>query len=205
MRTVAAVVLAAGSSRRFGKANKLLAEVADHPLITHAVSAFAASRVSEVIVVTGPDPQDIQAALAGYAVRYAHNPDHLSGMGGSVAAGVAAIPTDSDGVLICPGDMPGISSRFIDSLIDAFEASGGERIIRPELPDGRPAHPVLWPRRLFPALRQLSGPQGGKQILDALAADVVPLRTESTDTALDIDTMDDLEALRSRLREPHGS
>ena len=205
MSKVAAIVLAAGSSRRFGDANKLLAEVAGRPLIAHCISAFAASRASDIVVVTGPDRQAIQSALEEWPVRYTHNPDHLSGMGGSIAAGVAAIAPDSDGVLICPGDMPGITSQFIDDLIDAFAASGADRIIRPTLADGRPAHPVLWPARLFPALKQLSGPDGGRRILEALAADIVPLKSDDRDTALDIDTHDDLEALRERLQKQHSS
>jgi len=205
-RDVAAVVLAAGSSRRFGEANKLLAEVAGRPLIFHSVSAFTSSRASDVVVVTGPDQEAIRSALDGLPVRFVHNADHLSGMGSSIAAGVAAIDAGKyGGVLICPGDMPGMTSRFIDTLIDAFAASDGDHIIRPVLRDGRPAHPVLWPARLFATLRQLTGPEGGRRILEALAADVVTIKSDSRDAALDIDTRDELDALRDRLHKQHSS
>lgn len=205
MSKIAAIVLAAGSSRRFGDANKLLAEIAGRPLIAHSVSAFVASRATDIVVVTGPDQLAIQSALHGLPVWFTHNPDHLSGMGGSIATGLAAIPPDCDGVLICPGDMPGVTSQFIDTLIDAFAASGADRIIRATLPDGRPAHPVLWPARHFPALKQLSGPEGGRDLLKTLAADIVTLNSTDGDTALDIDTQRDLEILRERLRNQHSS
>jgi CTP:molybdopterin cytidylyltransferase MocA len=64
---------------------------------------------------------------------------------------------------------------------------------------------VLWPARLFPALKQLSGPEGGRRILEALAADILPLKSDNRDTALDIDTHDDLDALRERLHKQHSS
>lgn len=202
---VAALLLAAGSSRRFGEGNKLLVEVAGRPLICWTAAAFAASRASELIVVTGPEPEAVEAALAGLPVRFVHNPDHLAGMGGSVAAGVRALGTGSTGVLICPGDMPGITTELIDAIIAAFEAGGSQRIVRPLLPDGRPGNPVLWPRRHFPQLAQLRGAAGGRTLLPALAGDVDNMPWQDTAAALDIDTVDDLERFRQAKRQSHGS
>ncbi len=204
-RTIAAVILAAGSSRRFGEANKLLADVAGRPLIAHIVATFLSAQVPDIIVVTGPDPEAIQSALANASIRFVHNPNHLSGMGSSVATGIAALSDQHSGALVCPGDMPGISGSFVDELIGAFFAAGANRVIRPLLADGRPAHPVLWPARLFPVLEKLSGPEGGRQVLDALATDVMTLKSNNADAALDIDTQDDLDALRIRLQKQHSS
>ncbi|MCL4768575.1 MAG: nucleotidyltransferase family protein [Hyphomicrobiaceae bacterium] len=202
---VSAVVLAAGSSRRFEQGSKLLADVAGRPLLAWTVSAFVASRAAEVIVVTGPDPQALAAALAVLPVRFAHNPDHLSGMGGSVAAGIAAVVPESSGALICPGDMPGVTSELVDHLISAFEASGSQRILRPVLPDGRPGNPVLWPRRHFPRLAELRGPVGGRALMGELADDVEHLPWPDAGTAFDIDTQEDLERYGRAKRRSHGS
>lgn len=203
--SVAAIVLAAGSSLRFGRGSKLLAEVAGRPLIAWTVDAFIASRAAEVIVVTGPAPQALEAALAGLPVRFVQNLDHLSGMGGSVAAGVKALRADCSGALISPGDMPAITADLVDHLIDAYEASGRDRIIRPVLPDGRIGHPVLWPRRHFPRLEELKGPVGGKQLLGELADEVDYLPWPDPTAALDIDTVDDLERFRRAKHHTHGS
>ena len=202
---ISAIVLAAGSSRRFGADNKLLAQLAGRPLIAWSVAAFAASRVSEIVVVTGPDREAIEAALAGERVRFVHNPDHLSGMGGSVATGASAIGNTSDGVMIAPGDMPGLTSEHINQLIAAFETSGKTKIVRPQLPDGAPGHPVLWPAKLLPRLSALGGPEGGKQLLADLAADVVAIAVADQGAALDVDTTSDLEATRRLMRDTHGS
>src|SRR5690606_32041350 len=140
---VAALLLAAGSSLRFGKGNKLLADVAGRPLICWTAAAIVASRISELVVVTGPEPESIRAALAGLPARFVHNPDHLAGMGGSVAVGVRALGANCTGVVICPGDMPAITPELVDALIGAFEETGCHRIVRPVMPDGRPGNPVL--------------------------------------------------------------
>ena len=202
--TISAIVLAAGSSRRFGPDNKLLAMLGGRPLIAWSIAAFAASRVCEIVVVTGPNREEIEAALAGQRVRFVHNADHLLGMGSSVAAGAAAIRDDIDGVMISPGDMPGLTASHIDQLITAFDTAGKTTIVRPRLPDGAPGHPVLWPGRLLPRLRTLSGPEGGKQLLAEVAADVVAIPVEDQGARLDIDTTADLDDIRRRMRDTHG-
>lgn len=199
------MLLAAGSSQRFGGGNKLLAEVAGRPLICWTAAAFAASRASELVVVTGPEPDVIEAALAALPVRFVHNPDHLTGMGGSVAIGVSALGTDCNGVLICPGDMPAITPALVDALIATFEATGSHRIVRPVLPDGRPGNPVLWPPRFFPRLTQLRGPAGGRTLLAELTDEVDHLPLQNDAASLDIDTPEDLERYRRAKRQSHGS
>src|SRR5690606_1479290 len=202
---VAALLLAAGSSRRFGRGNKLLADVDGRPLIFWSAAAFVSSRASELVVVTGPEPEAIEAALTGLPARFVHNPDHLSGMGGSVAVGIRAFGDDCTGVLICPGDMPGVSTDLINALIAAFEATGSSRIIRPMLPGERPGNPVLWPRRYFPQLARLQGPAGGRTLLAKLEGEIKYLPWHDQGAALDIDTPEDLERYRQAKHQPHSS
>ena len=203
--SVAAIVLAAGSSRRFGGGSKLLAEIEGRPLLAWTAAAFVASRVGDVIVVTGPEPKAVEAALDHLPVRFVGNPDYMSGMGGSIAVGIASLGADCHGVLICPGDMPGITAGLVDSLIATFDAGGGDRIVRPVLPDGRHGHPVLWPRRHFSRLAQLRGPGGGKGLLGEFAREVAYLRWPDAGAVLDIDTAEDLERFRLANRDAHGS
>lgn len=202
---IAALVLAAGSSTRFAAGNKLLAEVSGRPLIAWTVSAFVQAHITPIVVVTGPEPQWVQAALQEMRVQFVHNPNHLAGMGGSIAAGIAALGEDIAGVLISPGDMPGISSELIRALITPFEASGGRHIVRPLLPDGRPGHPVLWPRRFFSQLMQLSGPEGGRALLRELGSEIEQVPWNDPAAALDIDTVEELERYRGAKQEPHNS
>jgi molybdenum cofactor cytidylyltransferase len=202
---VAAILLAAGSSQRFGPGNKLLAEVDGRPLIFWATARLARSRVREVIVVTGPDRSGIEQALAGFEVRFVHNPDHQAGMGRSIAVGIGSLDAEAQGALICPGDMPEVSPELIDELVDAFERNGAKSLVYPALPDGSQRNPVVWPRRLFSRLGALDGPAGGKPLLAEFKAEAVAVPVPEVRDFLDIDTDEDLRRYRHRLRLPHGS
>jgi molybdenum cofactor cytidylyltransferase len=197
---VAGILLAAGSSQRFGAGNKLLANVDGRPLIFCVASHLTRSRVHEVVVVTGPDRCEIEQALNGFKLRLVHNPDHQWGMGRSIAVGVASLRPATQGALICPGDMPEVSPALIDKLIGVFEQNGGETIVFPALSDGSQRNPVLWPRRFFSRLAGLRGPAGGKALLAELANEAVAVPVAKGREFIDIDTAEDLVRYRQQLR-----
>ena len=85
---IAAIVLAAGRSTRMGALNKMLAEIGGKPLVRIAAEQALASRAKPVIVVTGHQREQVEAALAGLPVRFAHNPDYADGLGTSVRTGI---------------------------------------------------------------------------------------------------------------------
>lgn len=188
---ITAILLAAGSSRRFGPANKLLAPLDGKPLIRHGAEVLCAAGFAEVIVVTGPDPERVAEALQGLPMRIVHNDRHLEGMGTSVAAGIRAVAPTSIAALISTGDMPRLSLDLIGKLIAAFTADPRAPIVFPCLPDGSQRNPVLWPRRLFAELSSLGGEQGAKPLLKAHAAEAVAVPADP-DLFLDIDTVEEL-------------
>jgi molybdenum cofactor cytidylyltransferase len=203
-RTIAAILLAAGSSTRFGSANKLLADVAGRALVARTAAALDRARVSEIVVVTGPDADRVKQALAGGRTRFVHNEDHARGMGTSIAAGITALRPDADGALVCPGDMPALDPALVDRIIAAFDDADGTKVVYAALADGRQRNPVLWPRRLFPALAGLASSEGGKAVLEALPPEdriAVPVTDEGL--FADIDTAEDLARYLS-LRGAHG-
>jgi molybdenum cofactor cytidylyltransferase len=202
---VAAILLAAGSSQRFGPKNKLLAEVDGRPLIFWPAARLARSRVRELVVVTGPDRSKIEQALADFEVRFVHNPDHQAGMGRSIAVGIGSLDAETHGALICPGDMPEVSPELIDKLIEEFERNGATSIVYPALPDGSQRNPVVWPRRLFFRLAALDGPAGGKPLLAECKTEAVAVPVSDGRDFLDIDTAEDLVRYRQHPRRPHGS
>ena len=69
-RNIAAVVLAAGRSTRMGAINKLIAEIGGKPLVRIAAEQALASRAAPVIVVTGHQREQVEAALDGLPVRW---------------------------------------------------------------------------------------------------------------------------------------
>ena len=126
-RRIAAIVLAAGRSTRMGGPNKLVAEIGGKPLVRIAAEQALASRAKPVIVVTGHQRERVEAALAGLPVRLVHNPDFADGLGTSLRAGIAAVPADADGAIVCLGDMPQVDARLIDRLDRARSIRSGAR------------------------------------------------------------------------------
>ena len=130
-RHIAAVVLAAGRSTRMGAINKLIAEIGGKPLVRIAAEQALASRAKPVIVVTGHEREQVEAALNGLPVRFVHNPDYAEGLGTSLKAGIAAVPAEADGAIVCLGDMPQVDAELIDKLIAAFDPERGALVVVP--------------------------------------------------------------------------
>ena len=133
VRSIAALVLAAGRSSRMGGPNKLLAEIGGRPLVRIAVEEALASQARPVIVVTGHQRERVEAALAGLPVDFVHNPDFADGLGTSLKTGIAALPAQADGVIVCLGDMPQVDAAMIDRLIGAIDPAKGALIAMPTI------------------------------------------------------------------------
>ncbi|MGE0612644.1 MAG: NTP transferase domain-containing protein [Hyphomicrobiales bacterium] len=199
--SVAAVLLAAGRSRRFGEDNKLLADVGGEPMIRKVAREIAGSRAAPLLVVTGHDADRIEGALAGIPAMFVPCPDHRLGLSASLGCGIAAVPPDIDGALVCLGDMPGVTARIVDRVIGMFSARGGQHIVHPRRPGGGPGHPVAWPRDLFPELMALGGDQGGRDLIARHAPRVTMVDGGSREALADIDTAEALDDWRAGKRE----
>jgi molybdenum cofactor cytidylyltransferase len=191
---VGALVLAAGLSRRMNGANKLLAVLGGRTVVARAVDAALASPARPVVVVTGHDAERVRAALAGRALRFAHNPEPAAGLSGSLRTGLAALGGEVDAAVVCLGDMPFVRAEHIAALVEAFARSGGRAICAPSF-EGRRGNPVLWPARFFPELAALSGDAGARERLDAHAGEVCYVPAADAGVTLDVDTPEALAAL----------
>ena len=192
---IAGLVLAAGQSRRMGKANKLLAEVEGGPMVRRAVEAALASQAAPVVVVTGHEREAVEAALAGLDVRFAHNPDFASGLSASLKAGLAALPNDCDGAAVLLGDMPRVTPGHVDRLIAAFNPVEGRAIVIPTH-GGKRGNPVLFARALFGEIARVAGDVGAKGVIGQHADEVVEVEFEDSGVLLDVDTPQALKALQ---------
>ena len=184
-RKVAAVILAAGRSTRMGGPNKLLAELNGKKLVRIVAEQALASKASSVIVVTGHQSLEVEAALKG--LKVARNPDFAEGLATSVKAGIGAVPDTADGAVVCLGDMPLIDAKLIDRLVDAFAPDRGSLIVVP-VAGGRRGNPVLWSRRFFPELMTLDGDIGARHLIAQHAEAVAEVEVEGKSAFLDIDT-----------------
>jgi len=192
---IAAIVLAAGRSSRMGPANKLLADVDGAPMVRRVVEAAAASRAKPVIVVTGNEQGKIQATLRGCKATFVHNPRFAEGMSTSLQAGLAALPANLDGALVCLGDMPMVTAATLDRLIAAFDPLEGRAICVPTW-NGKRGNPVLWDRRFFAAMAELAGDVGAKHLIGEHADLVAEVAMSDDAILINIDTPEALATLR---------
>src|SRR6516162_1920616 len=197
-RRIAAVVLAAGRSTRMGGPNKLLAEIAHRPLVRIVVEEALASRARPVIVVVGHQRAEVEKALAGLPVHLVHNPDFAQGLGTSLKAGIAAVPADADGAIICLGDMPQVDANLIDRLIGAFDPDRGALIVMPTV-EGKRGNPVLWSRRFFPDLMAIEGDVGARHFIGRYSEAVVEVPLEGKAALVDVDTPEALVGVKAAI------
>jgi molybdenum cofactor cytidylyltransferase len=197
-RAIAGVVLAAGRSSRMGGPNKLLAEIGGKPLVRIVVDAVLASRARPVVVVTGHQRDKVEAALADLAIKFVHNPHFADGLGTSLKTGIAALPAEADGAIVCLGDMPQVDAALIDRLIGAFDPDHGALVVLPTI-DGKRGNPVVWSRRFFPDLMAVEGDVGARYLIGRYTEAVAEVPLTGTAALTDVDTPEALEAVRAEL------
>ncbi|MFY9770226.1 MAG: molybdopterin-binding/glycosyltransferase family 2 protein [Xanthobacteraceae bacterium] len=199
-RSIAAVVLAAGRSSRMGGSNKLLAQIGGRPLLRMVVEAALASQARPVLVVTGHQRERVESALADLPVTFVHNPDYAEGLGTSLKAGIAALPAEVDGVVVCLGDMPQVDAALINRLIGAIDPDKGALVAVPTI-DGKRGNPVVWSRRFFPDLMAVEGDVGARHLIGRYGEAVVEVPVSGAAALTDIDTPQALEALKAELEK----
>jgi molybdenum cofactor cytidylyltransferase len=197
---IAAVVLAAGMSSRMAPYNKLLvADRAGKPMIARVVDNVLSSQARPILVVLGHRSAEVRAALGGRPVSYVEATEYARGLSASLKAGIAAVPADAVGALVVLGDMPLVTGRVLDRLIDAFDADEGRTIIVPTH-QGRAGNPVLWGRSFFPEILALAGDVGARSLLSRYAEQVAEVAVDEDAVLRDFDTVESLGTLPQRLR-----
>ncbi len=197
---IGALLLAAGRSRRMGGPNKLLADIDGVPMVAHVARRLLASRARPIVAVLGNQADEVEAALGKLPVEKIRNPEFAGGLSTSLKRGIAALPPDLDGALICLGDMPLVTGRHLDRLIAAFNPLEGRAIIVPTR-RGKRGNPVLWSKRFFPEMAELAGDVGAKHLIGEHAELVGEIEMDDDAILVDIDTPEALDALRQR-RKP---
>lgn len=197
-RRIAAVVLAAGRSSRMGAINKMIAEIGGKPLVRIAAEQALAAQTSPVIVVTGHQKEKVESALKGLNVQLVHNPNYAEGLGTSLKAGIAAVPENADGAIVCLGDMPQVDAKLIDRLIAAFDPERGALVVVPTI-EGRRGNPVVWARRFFPDLMAISGDVGARHLIGNYGEAVVEVAVNGEAALTDVDTPESFSAVKAEI------
>lgn len=187
---LAGLLLAAGGSRRLGRCKQLI-EIDGRPLVRRAAELLLGIEPGETVVVVGAEAAAVTTALAGLELTIVENPDWRAGMGGSIAAGIAALGSDHDGVLILPCDQWRLESADLDRLRVAW-LDDPARIVASRWAEAF-GPPAIFPARHFPALRALTGDAGARALIrqEVESVRLVPV----ANAGRDLDTPADLVAI----------
>jgi molybdenum cofactor cytidylyltransferase len=161
---VAAILLAAGQSLRFGTADKLFAPIDGEPLLVHAARRLVELKPARLIAVCGDAQGAAAILLTPLGFEIVVNPNPERGLSSSLACGIEkARDGAAEAALICLADMPFVTLRHLEALLARFDpahapivASGRGGIAMP---------PALFARSLFDQLAQAEGDRGGRTLL----------------------------------------
>ena len=186
------VLLAAGASRRMAGRDKLLEEIEGQPLLRRLALAALASGVGPVAVTLPPDRPLRAAAIAGLDVISLPVPDASAGMSASLRT--AAAWAKGNALMVCPADMPDITSEDFSTIAKAFNND----VLRATDSTGHAGHPVVFPASLLPLFAELTGDLGARDILRQHPPRLVALPGFHATT--DLDTPEDWAQWRTRQR-----
>lgn len=154
---IAAVVLAAGASTRYGRPKQ-------RELLPSVLAALARSPVDEVVVVTGAHPLDV---APGDAARLVHAADWDRGPGASLRCGLAALDDAITYALVVLADGPTLDPRAIERVIE--QRTLGDVVAATY--DGTRSHPVVLARSMWASV-----PDDGGRAFDPVLVDCSDLQ-----------------------------
>ena len=198
---VAAILLAAGRSRRMG-AFKPLLPFGNKTVIEHCVATLREAGIESIVVVVGHRGEEVRRQLKSFEVTFALNPDPESEMGASIACGIRELPESAKATLIALVDHPAVPQEVITALIDQWQS--GSRLVVPEF-EGRGGHPALIDLRFREELLRLDPERGLRAFFEEHRPEVQRLPVSSPFVARDMDTWEDYRQLHEEVFEKSPS
>lgn len=193
----AGIILAAGGSERLGQPKQLL-DWCGVPFVVQVAQTALLAGLDPVIMVTGANQAEVEAALGSLPVRCVFNPEWASGQSTSMRVGLGALADNCDRVMFLLSDQPQNSPLLIRQLIERHNVKRAP-ITAPMMRDRR-GNPVLFGRGAFAALRTITGDQGGRGVFNQFLVDWLPWIDDRV--LLDVDQNGDYEKLITAYLEP---
>ncbi len=180
------ILLAAGSSKRYGNKNKLAEKFKGKYLIQHIRDTLLkVFHSSDLLIIVGHDCERITNLINNEDIRIINNKNYKNGIGTSISIGITNLDTDIQGVMIIPADMPFISSEDLTKLEKKFIELNCQKVVLPKYHDTF-GNPVILPKSYFSTLRNLREDCGARsQIREK---DIVTVNCQ-IGTIFDIDTL----------------
>lgn len=184
----AAIVLAAGGSRRLGRPKQVL-PYRGATLLDATIATARAAGVDQVVVALGGSAQVVRDTVDLTGLDIVVNLDFGQGCATSIRTALSAVRDDVDGIVLLLGDQPGVTAATVDALV----AGAGDHTVGVCAYDDGPGHPLWFDRSMFATLAELRGDKAGWTLVDA-GADVALVEVPGP-IPRDVDTWDDYQAL----------
>ena len=188
---IAAIIMAAGMSRRMGTINKLLEPIDDEMMVTRVTRQVLASQVEHVMLVAGHEAEKVRAAVDDARINFVVNPDFADGLSTTLHCGLTHLPDDIDAAVICLADMPAVTTSIIDQLIAAFNPEENRLICVPVY-RGQRGNPLVLAKRFFSEMNELSGDKGAREFLRQYVDLVCEVEVDDAGVLHDIDVPESL-------------
>ena len=184
------LILAAGSSKRFGKKNKLAEIINGKSLINNILDTLLkVFEPNELLIVVGHEYKKIITLINNKDIKIINNRNYKRGIGTSISTGVRELDFVVKGVMIIPADMPFILAEDLQRLERKFLEFDCQKVVLPKY-KSTIGNPVILPKSYFGILKNLKEDFGGKSKIQDI--DVVTVDTK-IGTVFDIDTTTQLE------------
>ena len=188
----AGVVLAAGESRRMGRAKGFLPHISPKStFLGHLFTVYRAAGVDPIVVAGRPDDLDLSREVERLGGRFTVNPDPAAGQLSSLIAALEdlSVTRPPDAIVVTPVDVPLITADVVRRLIAAAHSTNAA-ILRAAY-RGAHGHPVLFKRTVFDELRRADPSVGARAVVRADPARVMDVETDEPGVLIDVDTPED--------------
>lgn len=192
LNKVACFILAAGMSKRMGSENKLLKKYKNKIIINQTLKNHSESKLEKLNIIIGHDKESLKDTLKNFQIGVIENDNYMSGMLSSIKRINDYIDNEVTGIMISLADMPLVSSKDINSILDTFLLHDEKKICIPEF-NGRLGNPIIIPLEIYKKIIQnenLLKDRGLKSAILDGKFDIVRARS-SSGVLKDFDTQKD--------------
>jgi molybdenum cofactor cytidylyltransferase len=200
---VSAIILAAGTSTRMGRAKQLL-PLDGTTVLARAIENVRSAGLVEMVLVLGASAEAIRRQLPRSlleGLKVVVNQAYGEGMASSLREGLSALDPQTGAALIILGDQPFIQPQTLLKIMAGYHRSGAQIVIPTH--QGKRGNPVLLSRPVFQEVMALQGDTGCRAIFPNHLDAILKVEVEDQGILLDIDNQDDYDRLKLSIREPH--